>query len=80
MLISDTIHAVESEHKGTGPSAVMYIPAVPLTPKNLEYIKDQKEAFLAGTPAPDFPGGVGESAFEGRGVVSDILSKEGRSA
>jgi hypothetical protein len=55
----------------------MYIPAVPLTPKNLEYIQEQKEAFLAGTPAPDFPGGVGESLFEGRGAESDILGKEG---
>lgn len=78
--MSDMIHAVESQHKGNGPSAVLYIPAVPLTPKTIEYVRDQKSFFLQGLPAPDFPGGVGESKFEGRGFESDILSEEGRSA
>lgn len=74
------IHSVESQHRGTGPSAVLYIPAVPLTPKTIEYVRDQKSFFLDGLPAPDFPGGVGESRFEGRGLESDILSGEGKSA
>lgn len=74
------IHAVESEHRGDGPSAVLYIPAVPLTPKTIEYVRDQKPFFEKGLPAPDFPGGVGESMFKGRGVESDIMSLEGMSA
>jgi hypothetical protein len=74
------IHAVESEHRGKGPSAVLYIPAVPLTPKTIEYVRDQRPFFEQGLPAPDFPGGVGESLFKGRGVEDDILSLEGKSA
>lgn len=74
------IHAVESQHRGKGPSAVLYIPAVPLTPKTIEYVRDQKPFFLEGLPAPDFPGGVGESKFSGRGVQGDILSTDGMSA
>lgn len=74
------IHAVESEHRGDGPSAVLYIPAVPLTPKTIEYVRDQRPFFEKGLPAPDFPGGVGESQFAGRGVKSDIMTEEGQSA
>ena len=80
MLIEDMIHSVESEHRGQGPSSVLYIPAVPLTPKTVEYIRDQRPFFEAGLPAPDFPGGVGESQHRGRGVEGDILTAEGRSA
>lgn len=74
------IHSVESEHRGSGPSAVLYIPAVPLTPKTIEYVRDQKPFFQSGFPAPDFPGGVGESQFKGRGEEDDILTLEGKSA
>ena len=74
------IHSVESQHKGAGPSAVLYIPAVPLTPKTIEYVRDQKPFFEKGLPAPDFPGGVGESTFHGRGLEADILSGEWKSA
>ncbi|OCF34714.1 hypothetical protein I316_03757 [Kwoniella heveanensis BCC8398] len=70
----------ESVHNGTGPSAVLYIPAVPLTPSNIEYIKDQRSTFFEGRPGPDFPGGEGEAHFVGKGVEGDILSKEGRRA
>ncbi|WWC60260.1 uncharacterized protein I303_102827 [Kwoniella dejecticola CBS 10117] len=76
----DMIHSVESVHKGTGPSAVLYIPAVPLTTQNIRYIKDQRTNFLSGRPGPDFPGGVGESQFKGRGMDGDITNKEGRQA
>ncbi|KAM5347450.1 hypothetical protein ACJ41O_010455 [Fusarium nematophilum] len=41
-------------------AAVFYIPAVALTPKNAEYIRDQRPTLLSGRPAPDFPGGIGE--------------------
>ncbi|WVW80099.1 hypothetical protein I302_102072 [Kwoniella bestiolae CBS 10118] len=76
----DTIHAVEPTHKGLGPSAVLYIPTVPLTLQNIQYIKDQRENFTSGRPAPDFPGGVGESGFVGRGLEGDVVGKEGRQA
>ncbi|TYJ59146.1 hypothetical protein B9479_000135 [Cryptococcus floricola] len=76
----NAIHAVEKVHNGKGPSAVMYIPAVPLTLQNAAYVNDQKQTFLKGKPGPDFPGGVGESDFEGRGQVEDIESLEGRRA
>lgn len=75
------IHAVEATHRGTEASSVMYIPSVPLTAQNARYvIHDQRAAFFSGTPGPDFPGGVGESAFTGRGVESDIVSSEARAA
>jgi hypothetical protein len=43
-----------------------------------QYIAQQREAFLAGVPPPDFPGGVGESEFSGRGAVENISSQRGR--
>lgn len=79
MLIADMIHAVEAVHQGKGPSAVMYIPSVPLTTRNLEYVRDQRESFLQRRPPPDFPGGVGESQFEGTGSEWDITTEEGQS-
>jgi hypothetical protein len=66
------IHSVESVHNGNGPSAVMYIPSVPLTSRNVEYVRDQRESFLVARPPPDFPGGVGESQFGGTGREEDI--------
>lgn len=56
----------------------MYIPSVPLTLQNVEYIRQQRESFLAGIPPPDFPGGEGERAFDGRATQEAILSKMGR--
>lgn len=77
-LRADMIHAVEAVHQGKGPSAVMYIPSVPMTSSNLEYVRDQRESFLASRPPPDFPGGVGESSFKGTGKDADVKGKEGR--
>lgn len=74
----DTIHAVESYHGGSGDSSVMYIPAVPLTDYNAEYLRDQRINFLLGLPAPDFPGGEGESHFIQRGTPEHVRSMEGR--
>lgn len=76
----DAIHSVESQHAGTGPSSVLYIPAVPLTAINVDYIRDQRECFLNRIPPPDFPGGVGESQFTGTGTAADIESAEARQA
>lgn len=67
----DTIHAVDPEHKGTTDSSVLYIPTTPLCIKNVEYLAGQAETYLAGTPPPDFPGGVGESLHVGRGSITD---------
>ncbi|KAJ7250502.1 hypothetical protein B0H12DRAFT_1120680 [Mycena haematopus] len=68
----DMIHAVEGYHGGKDDSSVMYIPAVPLTLDNVQYLRDQRNNFLAGLPAPDFPGGLGESAFVGRATIEDV--------
>ncbi|CAE6475416.1 unnamed protein product [Rhizoctonia solani] len=70
----DGIHAVESKHAGQGDSSVFYIPAVPLTAHNAEYLATQRSTLVSGYPAPDFPGGNGESTFVGaqRGSVEDV--------
>ncbi|KAH7232000.1 hypothetical protein B0J15DRAFT_555393 [Fusarium solani] len=73
---SDVIHAVESQHRGQNAAAVFYIQAVSLTPKNAHYTRDQRATFLPGKPAPDFPGGIGESEFKGRGTRDDLLTME----
>lgn len=62
----DTIHAVDKVHNGKGDSSVMYIPVCPVTDINAQYLVRQREAFLAGTPGPDFGGGKGESEHIGR--------------
>lgn len=77
---ADVIHGVESVHAGTGPSAVLYIPSVPLTAKSVEYVRDQRESFLAARPPPDFPGGVGESAFRDTGRDEEVTDLAGRNA
>ena len=59
------IHAVDSRHLGHSDSSVLYIPTTPLTISNAGYLKRQCEAFLHGYPAPDFPGGKGESEHHG---------------
>ncbi|KAF5638501.1 DUF1479 domain protein [Fusarium sp. NRRL 25303] len=64
----DTIHSVDKVHAGTADSSVMYIPICPITAQNAEYMVRQREAFLRGTPGPDFPGGAGESGHVGRGT------------
>lgn len=75
---ADVIHAVESKHEGTGPSAVMYIPAVPITEINAKYVRDQRRCFEARMPPPDFPGGVGESTFDGTGTPREVLGEAAR--
>lgn len=68
----DSIHAVDKIHAGKSDSSVMYIPACPFTEANASYLVRQKEAFLSGTPGPDFPGGKGESEHAGRMTRRDI--------
>ncbi|KZV65342.1 DUF1479-domain-containing protein [Peniophora sp. CONT] len=74
----DTIHAVENVHNGPTDSSVFYIPAVPLTDYNAEYLRDQRSNFVSGLPAPDFPGGEGESHFVQRAGAEHAHGEEGR--
>ncbi|CAE6403685.1 unnamed protein product [Rhizoctonia solani] len=78
----DGIHAVESKHAGKGDSSVLYIPAVPLTTHNAQYLVSQRNSLASGYPAPDFPGGNGESTFVGpqRGSVGDVKGSLARRA
>jgi len=76
----DSIHAVDKLHAGKGDSSVMYIPSCPLTEVNARYLVRQREAFLNGTPGPDFPGGKGESEHVGRIRREDIESAGGEDA
>ncbi|KAI0669555.1 DUF1479-domain-containing protein [Trametes maxima] len=75
---TDVIHAVERDHNGAGDSSVLYIPAAPLTERNAAYLRDQRATFLQGLPAPDFPGGEGESKFVNRVKLEDITHVDGR--
>jgi hypothetical protein len=68
----DSIHAVDAVHAGKSDSSVLYIPSCPLSVGNAEYLARQRAAFLAGTPSPDFGGGVGESEHVGRMGVEDV--------
>ncbi|KAI5124428.1 hypothetical protein M0805_008312 [Coniferiporia weirii] len=76
----DVIHSVEEEHTGKEDSAVLYIPAVPLTPQNLSYVARQKESFIKGIPPPDFPKGAGEGSFVGAGKEADVVGEMARKA
>ncbi|KAF8331466.1 DUF1479-domain-containing protein [Cantharellus anzutake] len=68
----DTIHAVESQHRGKGDSSVMYIPAVPVTVNNAEYLAAQRASFITGYRPYDFSSVEGEIGFIGRGSLQDI--------
>lgn len=77
------IHAVDKVHKGHSDSSVLYIPVCPVTELNAQYLARQRQAFLAGTPGPDFPGGEGESKHIDRPTEEMLrrwTSVEGRQA
>ncbi|KAF8645864.1 hypothetical protein AX16_007522 [Volvariella volvacea WC 439] len=77
----DVIHGVEREHTGTEDSAVMYIPAVPLTPQNLTYVERQRQNFEQGQQRPpDFPKGPAEAKFVGVAKAEDISAPLGKRA
>ncbi|KAK9345106.1 hypothetical protein V1522DRAFT_382931 [Lipomyces starkeyi] len=75
----DTIHSVDPRHDGKSDSSVLYIPAVPMSIPNLQYLVRQRTALKKFSPPPDFPdaGGKGESGFVGRGTEADFTSAEG---
>ncbi|KAJ4342134.1 hypothetical protein N0V95_007021 [Ascochyta clinopodiicola] len=77
---ADTIHGTESENTGNVDACVFYIPSVPLTPNNAQYIAQQRDSFMKGIPPPDFPGGAGESNFDDRARRTDVLGEAGRQA
>ena len=59
----------------------MYIPAVPLTPQNAQYVQKQKECFLQGHVPPDYPRAeYSEANFIGIGKQEDIVGRLGREA
>ncbi|KAK0610064.1 hypothetical protein B0T17DRAFT_500859 [Bombardia bombarda] len=70
----DTIHAVDKKHNGNSDSSVLYIPVCPTTEASATYVAQQRSAFREGTPAPDFPGGKGESEHVGRPTEEYIRS------
>lgn len=74
----DAVHSVENRHAGKGDSSVLYIPAIPTTKVNWEYVQEQKKCFAEGRPPPDFPGGAGESGFQGRGTPEMVQGSVAR--
>ena len=59
----------------------MYIPAVPATAKNVEYVARQRDHFLRGLTPPDFAGqGRVEGEYVGIGTEKDVESQVGRVA
>jgi len=77
----DLLHSVDREHRGTGDSSVLYIPATPLCNMNVEYLVKQRQAALSLSPPWDFPGagGHGEKDFQGT-VDWSSLNPEGLQA
>ncbi|KAJ7220279.1 hypothetical protein GGX14DRAFT_434027, partial [Mycena pura] len=69
----DVVHSVEQEHTGSEDSAVMYIPAMPLTPANMGYVERQREYFRKGLPPPDFPVATTGVDFVGLGTEEDLV-------
>lgn len=76
----DAVHSVENRHDGKRDSSVMYIPAIPTTKLNWNYIIHQRRCFEQGLPPPDFPGGQGESTFHGRGTPDMVQGHTARAS
>lgn len=68
------IHAVDKVHRGSSDSSVLYIPICPVTELNAKYLARQRDAFLKGTPGPDFPGGQGEADHVNRPTEAYLRS------
>jgi hypothetical protein len=52
---------------------VLYIPVCPTTEASAAYVARQRDTFIQGLPAPDFPGGKGESEHVGRPPVEHVV-------
>lgn len=77
----------ESRAVPPSPSTLLYIPALPLTQNNAEYLAHQRKAFLLGFPGPNFVSmrdgdhtGIGESCHMGRPGVQEINDAGGEEA
>ena len=71
------IHGVDSQHTGTHDSAVLYIAAVPTTPANTSYMRQQVVNFKAGAPPGDFErNGTDETTFVGYKGEAGVLNGE----
>jgi hypothetical protein len=68
----DCIHAVESEHRGSSYSDVIFIPGGPLCEKNAAYAARQRAAFASGRTPPDFAPENRETGYRGRGTAADL--------
>lgn len=53
----------------------MYIPVCPATELNAKYLAHQRDSFATGIPAPDFPGGKGESEHIGRATAESVFGE-----
>lgn len=67
---------MDRKHSGTSDASVLYIPVCPTTEASARYVARQRDAFLAGTPPSDFPGGTGESAHLGRPTVEHLAQSD----
>ncbi|KAJ6109045.1 hypothetical protein N7486_001279 [Penicillium sp. IBT 16267x] len=77
----DSLHSVDKEHRGTGDSSVMYIPATPLCDMNVQYLLKQRQAALTYSPPWDFPGAGGDGEIGFRGALDwSSLNPEGQRA
>lgn len=80
----DAIHSVEAVHRGKGDSSVFYIPAVPASKRNVEFLRRQKATMESGGVPPDFPGagveGQGEGGWKGQGGWGDVHPEGDRRA
>lgn len=61
-------------------TALLYVPACPLTQTNALFLARQRKAFLLGFPGPDFAGGGGESFHMGRPGVQEVNEAGGEAA
>ncbi|KAI4850165.1 DUF1479-domain-containing protein [Aureobasidium sp. EXF-8845] len=79
---ADMIHGVDSQHNGIHDSAVLYIAAVPTTPANTSYMRQQVIKFKAGCPPGDFErNDTDETKFVGYKGEAGVLNGEaGRKA
>lgn len=76
----DLVHSVDSTQEGNTDSSVLYIPSAPLCKIIATYAYLQREAFMEGLAAPDFPGfpkGIAETMHKGRGTSKDIEESGG---
>ena len=83
-------HAVETQHNGTGPASVVYVPSAPSTQGNKAYIRQYWKDLVAGV-APDdykFLDGMADEMVPNRqnerlmvgALPLESLSAEGRRA